>query len=237
MVINCNVPSFQNLSTDQKLKKMERYLYDLNDQLRVILNNLELDNFTLETREAVGLSQQTKEAIQTDFNALKQAIIKTAREISSNIETITEDMEGHFSAISDQFGQYEGDYFKEKVENALGETTFYQQVETINGIVNATSGYIRTGNITGELNTTDGNTHYGIVICSALDASGNAASGDSLKVAIESGKMSFYEHGYEVAYMSGTELVINRAKIAEYIYLGGYRIGVLNGIEFKWEGY
>ena len=78
MVINCNVPSFQNLSTDQKLKKMERYLYDLNDQLRVILNNLELDNFTLETREAVGLSQQTKEAIQTDFNALKQAIIKTA---------------------------------------------------------------------------------------------------------------------------------------------------------------
>ena len=49
--------------------------------------------------------------------------------------------------------------------------------------------------------------------------------------------MSFYENGYEIAYMSGKELVINRAKIAEYIYLGGYRIGVLNGIEFKWEGY
>lgn len=228
MVINCNVPSFNNLTQEQKLKKMEQYLYELNDELRVILNNLELDNFTVETQDAINLSSDTKELIEKDITSsvekLKQSILKTADEITQQLETTTTTLQGSITAVSNQLGQYTDDYFKTKVENALSTTETYQTITEINGQLQTSAAYIKTGNISDEIGT---GTHYGIVIGDL----GNSG----LKVAIESGKMSFYENGKEIAYITGEELVISKVKIQDYIYFGHYRIEMINGITFTWE--
>ena len=218
------------MTTEQKLKRMEKYLYELNDQLHVVLNNLELDNFTVEAQDSINISAEVKETVTKDLTddieSLKQAIIKTAEEINLDLETRTSELTGSLEVLSNQYGTYNEEYFRQTVENALSTTELFVKTTDYNDQVQSTAAYIVTGEISEQ--TGQNGDHYGIVI--------GEVGGNGLKVAIESGKMSFYEGTKEVAYISGEELVINKVKIEEYIYFGKYRIEVVNGIAFNWEG-
>jgi hypothetical protein len=48
--------------------------------------------------------------------------------------------------------------------------------------------------------------------------------------------VSFWENSVKVAYITGKELCITQARIKLYIYFGGYKINVTNGIAYDWEG-
>nr|DAE22263.1 MAG TPA: hypothetical protein [Podoviridae sp. ctKS020] len=230
MVINCNVPNFAGADESTRLKKIEKYLYDLDDQLRFILSNLEVDNFTVETRSELQVGAAAKEKAQTDLkkriDALKQKIILTAEELNTDLAETRESLTGSIQAISNQFGTYSAEYMKERVENVLGEITLFQKVEDISGYVVTSQGYIKTG----ELDTDEsGKSIYGVEI-------GEVEGDSGLKLRLVKDRISFVENGYEIAYISGKELYIRQAKIVDYIYFGGYRIEVTDGIAFNWEG-
>lgn len=231
MVINCNVPSLNGLDDSTKLVKMEKYLWELSDQLRFILSNLEIDNFTVETQDALQVNSAAKkkaeQEMQQTVESLKQKIINTADSIKSDIETIRETMEGHYEAFSSQFGTYTADYFRETAKNALADTDTFKQIEYINGQYIASEGYIKTGNIG---TNTDGTAIYGIEIGDVQDESG-------VKLRASNRRLSFIEAGVETGHVEGREIKINRLIVGEYIYFGGYRVELTDGIEFKWEGY
>lgn len=234
MVISCNVPSFNNLTPDQKIKKIEKYLNELNDQLHIVLNNLELDNFTLQTQNAINISEETKNLIENDLEAsieaIKNRIIKTADEINSTIQSEISVMSGQVEYISGQFGTFTEDYFKESVENALNKTDTYTTIKNLNGYITTSQSYIKTGNISADIGSAEDK--IGIVIGDAITGDNQSSN---MKVVIVGDRMSFYEGTNEVAYISGKELVINKVKINEYIYFGSYKIDVINGIAFRWE--
>ena len=234
MVISCNVPSFNNLTPDQKIKKIEKYLNELNDQLHIVLNNLELDNFTLQTQNAINISEETKNLIENDLEAsieaIKNRIIKTADEINSTLESEISVMSGQVEYISGQFGTLTDDYFKERVENALNTTDTYTTIRNLNGYITTSQSYIKTGNISADIGSTEDK--VGIVIGDAITGDNQSSN---MKVVIVGDRMSFYEGTNEVAYISGKELVINKVKIQQYIYFGSYRIDVIDGIAFRWE--
>ena len=216
MVINCNVPVLNGLDDSTKLVKMEKYLWELNDQLRFILSNLEVDNFSVETQTALGVSSEEKSKaenhVQQTIESLKQKIVNTANSIESDIQTIRDTMEGQFKAISDQFGTYTADFFRE--------------IETINGYYVESQGYVKTGNI-----GYDGDkVLYGIEI-------GDVQNMNGTKLQLCNNKISCFENGVKIWGIANREIEIARAKIGEYIYFGGYRVEVTKGIEFKWEGY
>ena len=230
MVINCNVPSFNGLDDSQKLVKMEKYLWELNDQLRFILSNLEVDNFTPETQKELQLTAQNKEKLQSEIkesiDTVKQKIINTAQSITSDIETIKDTMQGQYSAISAQFGTYTADFFRETTKNALSTIEEFKQIENINGYYITSQGYIKTGNIgTAE----DGTVIYGIEI-------GDVQSDNGTKLRMSNNQVVCSEQGAEIWSIRNRAISIPRAIISEYIYFGGYRIEVTNGIEFKWDG-
>lgn len=230
MVINCNVPSLNGLDDSQKLAKMEKYLWELNDQLRFILSNLEVDNFTPETREQLQLTASGKKelenTVQQSINTVKQKIINTSQSIVSDIESIRETMKGQYEAISAQFGTYTADFFRETTKNALSTIEEFKQIENINGYYVNSQGYIKTGNIGEE---DDGTAMYGVEI-------GDVINADGTKLRLSKNKITCTEQGTEIWSIKNKEIEIPRARISEHIYFGGYRIEVTNGIEFKWEG-
>lgn len=230
MVINCNVPALNGLDDSQKLIKMEKYLWELNDQLRFILSNLEVDNFTPETREQLKLTSQGRQelenSVQQSINTVKQKIINTAQSITADIESVRETMTGQYEAISAQFGTYTADFFRETTKDALSTIEEFKQIENINGYYVNSQGYIKTGNI-GE--NEDGTAIYGVEI-------GDVISEDGTKLRLSNNKIVCTERGTEIWSIKNKAIEIPRAIISEYIYFGGYRIEVTNGIEFKWEG-
>lgn len=234
MVISCNVPSFNNLTPDQKIKKIEKYLNELNDQLHIVLNNLELDNFTLQTQNAINISEETKNLIENDLEAsieaIKNRIIKTADEINSTIQSEISTLSGQIQYNS-EYGTLTDEYFRQRVENAINTTEIFEKISEIDGYIEDRQSYIRTGDISADIGSSVAK--FGIVI-------GETTIGDNqssnMKVVIVGDRMSFYEGTNEVAYISGKELVINKVKIQQYIYFGKYRIDVIDGIAFRWEG-
>ncbi len=226
MVINCSVPSFNNLSEAERLDKIQRYLYDLDDQLRFVLSNLDADNFSIETQKNLQITEAEKLKIENHMKEqvsnLKQRIIATAHSIESEMETVKEQMNGMYSAISD-FGTYRADYVKDVIENAAGELTLYQKIEDVNGIVETINAYIKTGELDAAENI------YGIEIGETLADAG-------FKLRLVKDKISFLENNYEVAYISGHEIIIDQARIKQYIYFGGFRLDVINGMAVVWEG-
>ncbi len=230
MVINCNVPVLNGLDDKTKLVKMEKYLWELNDQLRFILSNLEVDNFSVETQTTLGISKQEKskaeQQVQQTIESLKQKIINTSQSIESDINTIKETMTGYYQAISAQFGTYTAEFFRDTTKNALATIEEFKQIENINGYYVASQGYIKTGNIG---TNADGTAIYGIEIGDIQNASGT-------KLQLCNNRIICYENGAEIWHIANKEIEIARAIISEYIYFGGYRVEVTNGIEFKWEG-
>lgn len=230
MVINCNVPVLNGLDDSTKLVKMEKYLWELNDQLRFILSNLEVDNFSVETQTALGISEKEKseaeQQVQQTIESLKQKIINTSQSIESDINTIKETMTGYYQAISAQFGTYTAEFFRDTTKNALATIEEFKQIETINGYYVESQGYVKTGNIG---TNTDGTAIYGIEIGDIQNANGT-------KLQLCNNRITCFENGTEIWHIANREIEIARAIIGEYIYFGGYRVEVTNGIEFKWEG-
>ena len=164
MNINCEVPMLNGLDERTKISKIEKYLYELDQQLKVVLANIDIDNFTVETRDELQLSAASKKKAETEFkqtvDSLKQKIINTAESITSDIERIRETMQGSFKAVSEQFGQYDAEFFRATTKDALSTLDEFKQIENINGYYIASQGYVKTGNI-GEEN---GKAVYGIEI-------------------------------------------------------------------------
>lgn len=230
MVINVNVPSLNGMDDGTKIKHIERYLYELNDQLRYVLSNLEIDNFSVETADALAVTKETKnkakEDLKKEIETVRQKIKKTAEEIDVQIDTIRSEMADSASYINSIYGNLEENYLKITDENALGKTELYQTVSNLNGMVTTSQNYIKTGLLDGD--ALDG--VYGVEI-------GDYGSGsDALRLRLVKNEISFMEGDVTVAYINGTEICITRARIKEYIYLGGYIIEVYDGISFDWEG-
>lgn len=231
MNINCEVPMLNGLDERTKITKIEKYLYELDQQLKVVLANIDTDNFTVETRDELQLGTAAKKKAETEFkqtvDSLKQKIINTSESISSDIETLRETMEGHYRATSAQFGTYNADFFRETTKNALATIEEFKQIENINGYYLASQGYIKTGNIgTNE----DGTVMYGVEIGDVQDESGT-------KLKISNNAIHSIEKGDTVWYIENGEVYAHRLIVKDYIYLGGYRVEVTEGVEFKWEGY
>ena len=230
MVINVNVPSLNGMDDRTKIKHIEKYLYELNDQLRFVLSNLEIDNFSIETADALTVTEEAKvraeQDLKKEIESVRQKIKKTAQDIDIQMQEIHTELKGNAKYVDSLYGTLEEEYLKITDENALSKTEIYQTVSKLNGEVTTSQNYIKTGLLD---EGADGGI-YGVEI-------GDFGEGaEALKLRLVKNKISFIEGDVTVAYISGTEIVISRAKIKEYIWLGGYIIEVYDGISFDWAG-
>lgn len=204
------------LSGDVDNRKLRAYLFRLTEQLRLVLSNIDSENFTYETASAVRHASSAKE----DVTSLKEAIIRTAKIVRSIEERLTLTLKNEYVAISD-LGEYMEEAMASYQIDGKGIEQYFNMISAVNDDISRLCGYIRTGILDEDT--------------IGLEIANFGADGSSpFKVRLSDNKLSFFAGDNEVAYLSDSTLYITRAYVTGALVLGNYHIDLTKGIAFRW---
>jgi hypothetical protein len=201
-------PSIAGKTTQEQLESMRRYLCSVTEQLN--LADWSAKATLTEISQAIdadSLPEAEKKTTLSGYAALKSLIIKTADFAAANSETWSTKLSGSYVAISD-FGKY-----LEKTQltiegNSVGIKQLYDYTAGVNNAfsVNAQQ-YIKTG----LLYYNDVTPVYGVGVgnIETTVTDGGERVIDQTKnelVTVTSNRVSFWQDGKEVAYLSDKKL-------------------------------
>ena len=239
MGIDIRLPNITATDTDGKLSQMQSYMHQLVEQLNWALatvDNAISGNTSNVVMASNSASKSDEEAIDT-FNSIKALIIKSADIVTAYEETMREDFNGEYVAVS-EFGTFKEETNRTIEDNSRYTKDEFTKVQTITtGLeseLKKTEAYIKRGELYVDEN---GNTIYGVEV-------GQTDANDvfSHYARFTAKRLSFFdEYGNEVAYIgstekSGSKLYINTAHFLGNVQMGGYIADTSDGIAFLWGG-
>lgn len=201
-------PSIAGKTTQEQLESMRRYLCSVTEQLN--LADWSAKAALTEIAQAIdadSLPEAEKKTTLSGYAALKSLIIKTADFAAANSETWSTKLSGSYVAISD-FGKY-----LEKTQltiegNSVGIRQLYDYTAGVNNAfsVNAQQ-YIKTG----LLYFNDVTPVYGVGVgnieTTVTDGGGRIIDRTKNELlTVTPKRISFWQEGMEVAYLSGKKL-------------------------------
>ena len=201
-------PSIAGKTTQEQLESMRRYLCSVTEQLN--LADWSAQATLREISQAIdadSLSEAEKKTTLSGYAALKSLIIKTADFAAANSETWSTKLSGSYVAISD-FGKY-----LEKTQltiegNSVGIRQLYDYTAGVNNQFSVNSQqYIKTG----LLYYNDITPVYGVGVgnIETTVTDGGETIIDQTKnelLTVTPDKISFWQDGKEVAYLSEKKL-------------------------------
>ena len=201
-------PSIAGKTTQEQLESMRRYLCSVTEQLN--LADWSAKATLTEISQAIdadSLSEAEKKTTLSGYGALKALIIKTADFAAANSETWSTKLSGSYVAISD-FGKY-----LEKTQltiegNSVGIKQLYDYTAGVNNQFSVNSKqYIKTG----LLYYKDAVPVYGVGVgnIETTVTDGGERVIDQTKnelVTVTPDRVSFWQDGQEVAYLSDKKL-------------------------------
>lgn len=213
-------PNITGNTPEAQLKSMQSWLFQFTEQLQYTLNNLDTSNFSKGGVAEITNGAETnesKEKIQSEFDALKSIIVKTADTVKANYEEITESLESDYFAVSD-FGEYSETNKAEIFKTASGMTQYFNRVETVEAnvdkvdvsfqsYVKETNAYIRTGWLE-QLET------YGVAIGEERvekNDEGDETVSFHQFATLTSSELAFWQNGVKLGYFKGDSLFVDGA--------------------------
>lgn len=211
-----------------------------------------------------GVSQNGAD-LSDAINILRANIIRTAEVINQNMESLSQDLHGEYTALSSQFGQYQQTVDAQFEATAEGITQNYSNIQILqtglgeaqNGIseldrdkadnsvvsqhttyIIDTKAYIRTGLLWFEGNTPI----YGIAIGQVNDVTTvnnqEVMRRTGFYTTYTADELAFYIGTQKVAYISNNKLYITEANVVDKMDLGRYTVDDISGkgLVFKWKG-
>jgi hypothetical protein len=237
MGIDIRLPNITATDTEGKMSQMQSYMHQLVEQLNWALSTV--DNAIQGNTANVSVASQNgsnseKEAIDT-FNSIKALIIKSADIVTAYEETMREDFNGEYVAVSD-FGTYTQKTDLAIETNSKGVTELYTNVQSIDKDVKETNAYIKRGYLGDD---TSGNAVYGIAVGET-----NEEGKYNDYAWFTADKLSFFGNGStkerefrdEVAYISKKRLYIAEAIFLGNVQFGKYKADTSDGLAFLWIG-
>ena len=199
------------------------------------------------------------------LNILRANIIRTAEVINQNMESLSQDLHGEYTALSSQFGQYQQSVDAQFVTTAEGITQNYSAIQVLQTglgeaqndindldinkgdktVVDAHSTYITDTKAfirTGLLWYESGTPIYGIAIGQVSDVTTEQGHEVMRRTGFyttyTSQELAFYIGTQKVAYISNNRLHITQANVVDFLELGRYTIDDISGrgLCFKWKG-
>lgn len=234
------LPNITASDTEGKMSQMQSYMHQLVEQLNWALSTV--DNAIQGNTTNVAMTSQNgsnseDNAVDT-FNSIKALIIKSADIVTAYEESMREDFNGEYVAVSD-FGEYKQTTSLDIEKNSKGVTELYTNVQRIDDDVKTTNSYIKRGYL-GE--DTEGNAVYGIAVGETNE------DGEYKDYAwFTADKLSFFggdnnesakERRFkgEVAYISKKRLYITDATFLGTVLFGNYKADTSDGLAFLWVG-
>ena len=230
MGIDIRLPNITATDTEGKMSQMQSYMHQLVEQLNWALatvDNAISGNTSYVVMPSQSASKSEEDAVDT-FNSIKALIIKSADIVTAYEETMREDFNGEYVAVSD-FGTYTEKTDLAIETNSKGVTELYNNVQTIDNEVRETNAYIKRGYLGDDKN---GKAVYGIAVGETNE------DGTYTQYAwFTSSKLSFFDGiGNEVAYISSNRLYITDATFLGSVQFGNYKADTSDGLAFLWIG-
>lgn len=232
MAINITLPKITSGNPTEQMRQMQSYVYQLAEQLNWAFSTIEASSpgnvspdIKIESSE-----EMTDKEVENTFNSIKSLIIKSADIVKAYEETIREDFNGEYVAISD-FGTYTENTTASIEKNSKGITTLYENVQTIGNEVSSVTACIKQGYLGDDRDT--GEAVYGIAI-----GEQDEAGAFKQYAWFTADRLTFFdENKYPVAYIgSGCLYIVGKSVFLGELQLGGYKIDATDGVAFTWIG-
>ena len=228
----------------EQVRGQYAYLFQLAQQL-----NLALEGTEQAAAEARKSERKTTAAEMAEgYERLKSLIVKTADTVTARMDKLRTELSGEYMAISD-FGTYVERLNAILEADPTALTQYYQYFSELRADVDAvsadftawrtaTEGTIRTGIVDYK----DGVPVYGLAVGQKLENSIDTATGDTViekknfRAIYAANRLSFWEDGVEVAYVSNNQLYITNVVALATLTVGRWSVSGTNGLAFQWIG-
>ena len=232
------MPPYPNGSLQQQLTQQYSYLFQMAQQLNMALTALEggtaAPSGSSAARRSTGASASAADVSSADneqFQNLRAMIVKTAKQISRNMEQLELRLGEEYVAAS-QFGTYVQRLSAYLEANPEALTQYYSFCSDLAANVAAvdaafssyrldTEGYIRT--VGQNLTTTE------------VDGR-QVVKQNNFRAVFTAQKLSFWQDSTEIAYVSNNRLYITNITVLDSISIGSWRMDSGSGLAFKWIG-
>ena len=248
------MPPYPNGSVQQQLTQQYSYLFQMAQQLNMALSALEGGGVSngsgsAQQRKSGGAASAAgKAALENaeQFQNLRAMIVKTAKQVSRNMEQLETRLSEEYVASS-QFGTYVQRLSAYLEANPEALTQYYSFCSDLAANVAAvdaafstykldTEGYIRTGIV-----YYDGPAPvYGVAVGQNLTTTEidgrQVVEQNNFRAVFTAQRLSFWQDSTEIAYVSNNRLYITNITVLDSISIGHWRMDSGNGLAFKWIG-
>ena len=248
------MPPYPNGSVQQQLTQQYSYLFQMAQQLNMALAALEGGGASAGGGQGkrIGASGSASSAANAaaenseQFQNLRAMIIKTAKQVTRNMEQLEVRLGEEYVAAS-QFGTYVQRLSAYLEANPEALTQYYSFCSDLAANVAAvdaafssyrldTEGYIRTGIV-----YYDGPAPvYGVAVGQNLTTTETdgkkVVDQNNFRAVFTAQKLSFWQDSTEIAYVSNNRLYITNITVLDSIGIGSWRMDSGSGLTFKWIG-
>lgn len=242
-------PTLQGTEAEQ-LVQMHRYLFRLNERLNQAISSetVTLQEIADKQSESVKVSE-LEDGLTSQYNRAKALIIKTAEDVRHEMDMIVVELASQYIARS-EWGEYREEISQEieaTAQSVVQSFDYDSKIDAVGADFDAyriqSRGYIQSGIIGFD---DDGFPIYGVAIGRDL-ANKTVTVGDKAYETIDmdrnlatytSDRITFWQNGVAVAYISNSEMVISKIKIQTDLRVGDdkWEISHARGFAIKWVG-
>lgn len=245
-------------TTEHQIAQMYSFLFRLSENLNVALNTLTPENYASATQLAIaggassGQNSDADPNLGASYNELRALINNTADIVTSEMDRISTELNGKYTAVSAEWGAFHENISSTITATAKGVVESYGYDATLSTLNEkaagfsayrvSTEGYIRQGFINYD---DDGVPIIGIAIGQGLKST-TVTIGDKVIEQIDknqncafytANKVSFWVNGTEAAYLSSGKLFIRDVEIIGSVIFSGKWMLTTNGpFKIKWIG-
>lgn len=247
------MPPYPNGSVQQQLTQQYSYLFQMAQQLNMALAALESGGASAGggqwKRAGAAASASAADAASENneqFQNLRAMIIKTAKQVTRNMEQLEVRLEEEY-VVASQFGTYVQRLSAYLEANPAALTQYYSFCSDLAANVAAvdaafssyrldTEGYIRTGIV-----YYDGPAPvYGVAVGQNLTTTETdgkkVVDQNNFRAVFTAQRLSFWQDSTEIAYVSNNRLYITNITVLDSIGIGSWRMDSGSGLTFKWIG-
>ena len=227
-VTSFHLPSLESLTTlsgEAQMRKIRGYLYQLTEQLKFILGNLETENFTASTArkiENAADQDETAQAIAATQDK-SQANFRTAlAQIIASAESVTANYSAELTELSDRIqSQVRADYaLKDDVSQSLASLT---STVTQNA-TDITATFTRVAHLEQAVGGFS-DERFSAYIRFDADGMELGRADSDFRCRLSNRRLSFLQGANEVAYVSDNRLYILDAAVTGTLTIGHGGVG------------
>jgi len=226
-----NPPILSGTEKDQ-LTQLQRYLNAMSEKLNTALMSISIEQMDTETQQVIRTAGGEK--AESQYNALKSLIIKSAEIVRNEMEEIRTELNGEIEYVSSEFGTLTQSMQNDIAANAQGisqNITWIETLQTLEGqsadFRTRMESHIFAGILGYDPDT--GNPITGISIGENITNNDGTENVSQRTATFTPTRLSFYLNQTEVAYFANNVFHIANGEILKNLKIGNHTWQVLAG--------